>query len=315
MPQPAHRRATLGCLAGAVLVLTAGPVGAQSVSPDAALDARLAAAEMQVAQLAGRLGVPDLADPALVPAQSQLPGTYAAEVEIRLSQLESRLSQLNGRLEELQFAVSQSEQRLDRALNDIEFRLIELEGGDPFATTGGGSPVATPPAGGAAGQPTNVIGGTDTTTVVDPSTGVLGTLTLTPGSGGQVAADPASASYDAAFALLQRADYGGAEQALTSFLADYPQHPLASNAHYWLGETFYVRGRFQEAAGAFARGYQAFPQGAKAVDSLLKLGMSLAQLGQRNEACLTFEQLAREFPNAALAIQRRAEQEQQRLAC
>ncbi|MCB9959476.1 MAG: tol-pal system protein YbgF [Rhodospirillaceae bacterium] len=332
-------RSSFRAFAVALCLTAAAPAAAQGLSDGeaAALGQRLDAAEMQVAQLATSLGRPDLADlanPAIVPVQQ----TYAAELEVRVTQLEARLQQLTGLVEQLQHSVDQSRDRLDRALNDIEFRLVELEGGDPYATTGGattGGELPQPAVpGGAGGQPINVIdgqsgaltggqSGLDGNVRVDPSTGVLGTLQLTPGSGGasaigQTAAlpnDPALATYNNAFALLQRADYDGAEVALANFLAQYPSHPLASNAHYWLGETYYVRGRFEEAAGAYARGYSAFPGGASAVDSLLKLGMSLAQLGQRTDACLTFDQLNREFPNAALAIQRRAEQERLRLAC
>ena len=323
------RRNSLWAVAIAVGLATAGSVQAQEWHDDGGLERRLATAERQVAMLAQTLDVPHAVPPRAVPVQGQFPQTYAAQVEVRLTELETTLQRLNGRVEELQFAVRQAEQRLDRALTDVEFRLTELEGGDPFATgDAGGGGLAAAPASPGLDLQTSVIGGQGATpppgnTQIDTSSGVLGTLNLTPqrptlGGDTQVAviaSDPATGDYDQAFALLQRADYAAAELALSDFLAEHARHPLASNAHYWLGETFYVRGRFEEAAGAFARGYQSFPRGSRAVDSLLKLGMSLAQLGQRNEACLTFTQLGQEFPNAALAVQRRAEQERLRLAC
>ena len=326
-------RSSFRAFALALGLIAAAPAAAQDLTDAdaAALGQRLDTAEMQVAQLANTLGLPtvDRTDPALIPVQQ----TYAAELEVRVTQLEARLQQLTGQVEQLQHSINQSRDRLDRALNDIEFRLVELEGGDPYATSGavtGGEYPQPAETGGAGGQPINVIDGQsgavtggqtglDGNVRVDPSTGVLGTLELSPGAGiGQTAAlpsDAALAAYNDAFSLLQRADYDNAEIALTNFLAQYPSHPLASNAHYWLGETYYVRGRFEEAAGAYARGYSAFPQGASAVDSLLKLGMSLAALGQRADACLTFAQLRTEFPNAPAAVINRADQESDRLQC
>ena len=141
---------------------------------------------------------------------------------------------------------------------------------------------------------------------------------LEPGdSGSQVAViqNDVTRAYERAYAFLQRRDLVAAESAFTEFLSRHSGDPLASNAYFWLGETHYQRGQFSDAAEAFARGYEAFPRGDKAIDSLLKLGMSLAQLGQQQNACLTFDELAAEFPNAPLAIQRRAQQERQRLAC
>ena len=114
---------------------------------------------------------------------------------------------------------------------------------------------------------------------------------------------------------MQQADYERAEEALRLFLAEHQDHPLASNAQYWLGETFYVRSRYNDAAVAFAQGYQQFPSGPKAMDSLLKLGMSLGAMGQTQDACLTFSQLSNLFPDAPTAIMRRAQIERDRLQC
>ena len=97
--------------------------------------------------------------------------------------------------------------------------------------------------------------------------------------------------------------------ALASVLA------LAGNAQYWLGETYYVRKDYNNAAATFAEGYRKYPQSGKAADNLLKLGMSLGNVGQKKEACLTFNQLAHDFPKASSNITERAAQEKQRLSC
>ena len=99
---------------------------------------------------------------------------------------------------------------------------------------------------------------------------------LRPPSAGELPAGSASAQYNAAFGLLKQADYPAAEEALKTFIAQHPKDPLAGSAQYWLGETYYARGRYAEAASAFAEGYKNYPKGTKAADDLLKLGMSLA---------------------------------------
>lgn len=121
--------------------------------------------------------------------------------------------------------------------------------------------------------------------------------------------------YDHAFALLSQANYPAAEQALTAFLERYPDDSLAGNAQYWLGETYYVRGQFREAAVTFAEGFQKFPQSPKAPDNLLKLGKSLAALGQSADACGTFAELRKRYPDAPATIHQQATAEQQRLSC
>ena len=121
--------------------------------------------------------------------------------------------------------------------------------------------------------------------------------------------------YDYATGLLQRGAYPEAELAFKAFVVQHPKDPLAGNAQYWLGETFYARSDYQHAASAFAEGYQKYKGSAKAPDNLLKLGMSLGQIGRKENACLAFKQLAKEYPNASAAIKDRATRAQQRYGC
>ena len=121
--------------------------------------------------------------------------------------------------------------------------------------------------------------------------------------------------YDYAFDILRKADYGRAETALRMFLEANPNDMLAGNAQYWLGETYYVRGDFEQAAVEFLSGYQAYPSGNKAPDNLLKLGLSMARLGQTDGACTALSRLATEYPEANDTIRRRAQTERGRLTC
>lgn len=121
--------------------------------------------------------------------------------------------------------------------------------------------------------------------------------------------------YDYAFDILRQADYASAETALRMFLEANASDDLAGNAQYWLGETYYVRGDFEQAAVEFLSGYQTYPSSAKAPDNLLKLGLSMARLGQTDGACTALTRLATEYPSANDTIRRRAQTERARLKC
>jgi len=94
----------------------------------------------------------------------------------------------------------------------------------------------------------------------------------------------------------------------------YGDNSLAGNAQYWLGETYYVQGDYRQAAQSFLKGYREYPKGRKAADSLLKLGLSLNRLGQKEQACAAFGQLGGQFPKAAEA-RKRAQTEAKRAGC
>ena len=91
-----------------------------------------------------------------------------------------------------------------------------------------------------------------------------------------------------AFKQLQDGDYAGAERGFKAFVQSNPKHPLAGNAQYWLGETYYARRDYQNAMVAFAEGYKVYKTSPKGPDNLLKLGITLAVLDKKPEACAVF---------------------------
>ncbi len=121
--------------------------------------------------------------------------------------------------------------------------------------------------------------------------------------------------YETAYGYLLQQNYGAAETAFDDFLARHPNDALAGNAQYWLGEAFFVRSQYKQAAGAFLKGYQTYSRSAKAPDSLLKLAMSLDRLGQKDAACTSYGELTTRFPTASQNIKARADSERRRLAC
>lgn len=121
--------------------------------------------------------------------------------------------------------------------------------------------------------------------------------------------------YQFAFGLMRQARYNEAETALKEFIAAHSDDALAGNARYWLAETFYVRKSFMDAAQTFFEAYQGAPDGTKAPDSLLKLGMSLSNLEKTEEACATFGKLRKEFKDLKPTIQKNLDREVKRLKC
>lgn len=267
-------------------------------------------------------------------------GTSAAQTEIRFQQYDQRISEVIGQIETVELKLNELADKFDRMQKDTEFRLTELENRAAGMPMGADATMSATP--GAAGTATasatttgtTAIGATDPAVPTPTQPGVMGTLTneqmqnlpQAPAGAAEQAAAAAAGSvvlpgdtpqqqYEYATGLLQRGAYAEAEIALKSFVGQYPKDPLAGNAQYWLGETYYVRSDFKNASVAFAEGYQKYPKSQKAPDNLLKLGMSLGQTGRKKDACTAFSQLDKQFPDASQAIKDRAQRAKQRYEC
>ena len=121
--------------------------------------------------------------------------------------------------------------------------------------------------------------------------------------------------YKHAYGMLVQENFSEAEKYFNIFLGENPSDPLASNAYYWLGETFYVQKQFEKAAISFAKGYKKFPKGNKALDQLFKLALTFINLGKYEDACSSFSKLELEFPNASQRIKTRAKEYKSRAKC
>jgi tol-pal system protein YbgF len=239
-------------------------------------------------QVYGGGGVPAAAGTA-APAAS---GPAALQTEDRLSDLETKIRDLDGQIQVINHSIGQLNDRINALASDVDMRLTALEHG---RVAGENPPPAQP--GPTPAQPDAVSAQTNGA----PATGATATT-------------PAE-QYQNAFALLRRADYPGAEQALRAFIAQHPKDPLAGNAQYWLGETYYVRRNWKDAAIAFAEGYQKYPRNSKAPDDLLKLAMSLGNMGQKADACTALRHLDHDFPRMPANVRGPAASEKQHLGC
>lgn len=247
-------------------------------------------------------------------AQAALPNLLT-----KVQQLEAQIRNLTGRVEELGYQLQRVSERSDKIQSDTDLRLQALEGGAAPRPDSSGAGAAPPPppaadAGSSLGAPPRPLGQLSKTESMQA--GAIKPASPPPAQ--QQAALPTGSieqQYQAAFDYLVKHDYDRAESAFRAFVAKNPGDALAGNAQYWLGETYYVRQRYQDAAVAFLEGYQKYPKSPKAADNLLKLGMALGQVGQKAEACTTFGRLQKEFPDAPTNIKRRLVQESQKLQC
>ena len=128
------------------------------------------------------------------------------------------------------------------------------------------------------------------------------------------AGDP-RAQYDAAMELLSKAQYSEAQSSFRSFVLANPSNELAGPAQYWVGDIWFTQKDYSNAAKAFADVLKRFSRTTKAPDAMLKLGLSLMELGQKNEACTTLGALKAKYPNANAGILSRAAQRAKEAKC
>lgn len=121
--------------------------------------------------------------------------------------------------------------------------------------------------------------------------------------------------YDLAYGYVLRKDYALAEQTFRDFVKKYPNDRQTAEAQYWLGESLFQRQRYQDAADSFLVVVRNHDKSAKAPDALLRLGQSLAAIGQKEMACASLNEVNRKYPRASASVKRGVEQEQKRARC
>jgi tol-pal system protein YbgF len=124
-----------------------------------------------------------------------------------------------------------------------------------------------------------------------------------------------SDAYKIAYDHVLTGDYALAETEFSSYISSYPKSARQPDANFWLGEAQYSQGKYNEAAKTFLNAHQTYGKSAKAPEMLLKLGMSLAQLDNKETACATMREVPRRYPSAAKAVLSKVATEQKRLGC
>ena len=199
----------------------------------------------------------------------------------RMDTMEASLSRLTSRTEALENRINQVVADGTNRIGDLEFRLCELEEGCDIATLG----------------QTGVLGGAAST----PAVTAPAPNTTEPA--GMSLAMNEQADFDRAKAAFDGADYAGAAAGFAKFNEIYPGSPLGSEALYLRGEALSKTGNTTAAARSWLDAFNADKTGARAPDSLLMLGKSLGEIGQKPEACATLDQVARRFPGTSAADQ------------
>jgi tol-pal system protein YbgF len=266
----------------------------------------------------------------------------AEELSVRMTQMEDQMRQLIGQVEQLSFQVRTLQDQLGAqrqgSNNEMPVTTTKRTTVAEMPATAQGIETIEGAASYTQGQLTTTIiteNGSEEQVVIEQAPGpkILGTL---PGSSyddqvtqegvtGQGGSEVETVSlgsqaespdmlYERSYESLLRRQFADAETGFRTFLQKYGDNSLAGNAQYWLGETYYVQGDYRQAAQSFLKGYREFPKSRKAADSLLKLGLSLNRLGQKEQACAAFSQLGGQFPKAAEA-RKRAQSEAKRAGC
>jgi tol-pal system protein YbgF len=224
------------------------------------------------------------------------------ELSSEIERLRSETSALRGEIETLRFETENSDSRQRELYVDVDRRLQSLETGPRSFEP---PPAVPPPFGAPAAAGSAVPSGGAGSLGAGASGAAAGA-----GAGAAAAARPAGSdqqNYQRAFDMISARRYEEAGVAFQTFLAQFPTSPLADNAQYWLAETRYVRGQFAEALPEFRAVIERYPQSAKLPDALLKVGYCQIELGDRNAARTSLQEVMRQFPDttaARLASQR-----------
>jgi len=121
--------------------------------------------------------------------------------------------------------------------------------------------------------------------------------------------------YSFATSFLKNGDYATAERAFREFVLTNSDHKLAGNAQYWYAETFRIRQLYTDAASAYLEGYQKYPDGEKAPINLLKLGVSMVQIGEKDQGCKMINGVENQYPDANQSVIQKAKYESQKFEC
>jgi len=240
----------------------------------------------------------------------------------RSGQLEEQIRGLNGRIEELGFQLLQMQEQMRQMQQDNEFRFQELEKGGSQRGDAGSS-ISQPDIGQSAiasnsgteqgtGAPASDLGtirfdekGDLIGGIIEPMDGVSDTASLS---------SPED-MYQAGYNHMLAGDYALAEQVFQDYVANNPDDARAPDAMFWLGEAQYSQGRYQDSAKTFLDAHKKYPRADKGADALLKLGMSLAKLDNRETACATLREVLIRYPGASASVRAKVSEEQLRASC
>ena len=238
---------------------------------------------------------------------------------LKLSEIEQQFQQLTNKFEEINFKIDKLSSRLSKVQADNQLRFQELEVGNVNNVVTSNPDKNLP--GSSQPQDLGAITYKDTETQdlvqktqsIETTSSVV-TENFVTEEKILPKTDPKD-QYNFATSLLKQGDYTTAERALREFVMDNPEHNLAGNAQYWYAETFRIRQLYTDAASAYLEGYQKYPKSEKAAINLLKLGVSLVQIGEKDQGCLMIKGVKKEYPKAKQSVLQKAKYEEKKFDC
>lgn len=260
------------------------------------------------------------------PSKAAVPAAGAADTTI--AALEEEVRQLTGKVEELNFMILQMQAQLDELRQTKG--LAGAGTGQPAANTAAGldrkpdkmAQAATPPAiRGAEAKSSEDLGSIR----FDQQGNVIGsdskaTAAGNVPAGGNVIADvpqtgTAQELYQIGYQHVLAGDYRAAETVFRAFQERYPDDAMAGDASFWLGEALYGQGRYREAAQVYIDVQRKYKGSNRGPENLLKLGMSMALLDEKEVACATLAEVPKRYKKAEPAVLKRVSDERSRIKC
>ena len=246
---------------------------------------------------------------------------------LKLSEIENQFQQLTNKFEEINFKLDKLSNRLSKVQADNQIRFQDIENG--LISDGSVKKVSKKKAseddevlpGSSQPQDLGSVSYKDTET--NETTQKIQSVETTASIVTEnfqaeekiLPKENPSKQYEFATSFLKVGDYPTAERAFREFVLTNPDHKLAGNAQYWYAETFRIRQLYTDAASAYLEGYQKYPKGEKAPINLLKLGVSMVQIGEKDQGCKMINGVEKQYPKANQSVIQKAKYESQKFEC
>jgi len=247
---------------------------------------------------------------------------------LKLSEIEKQFQELTNKFEEINFKIDKLSNRLSKVQADNQIRFQELENNSIISTDENRKITSLPKEetkkvlpGSSEPQDLGSISYKDTETNLSTqqtqsieSTGTIVTETFESEEKLLPYVSPEK-QYEFAMSFMQVGDYNTSERAFREFININSEHELAGSAQYWYAETFRIRQLYTDAASAYLEGYQKYPKGEKAPINLLRLGVSLVQMGEKDQGCLMITGVKKQYPKANQSVLQKAQYEEKKFDC
>ncbi len=247
---------------------------------------------------------------------------------LKLSEIEKQFQELTNKFEEINFKIDKLSSRLSKVQADNQLRFQQLEETSGAKVLSNGQLLSS-----SSESDEKILPGSSqpqdlgSISYKDNETNLENQITQSVETTGTVVTEifeteekllpnvSVDKQYDFATNLLKVGDFNTAERAFREFVNTHSDHELAGSAQYWYAETFRIRQLYTDAASAYLEGYQKYPKGKKAPINLLKLGVSMVQIGEKDQGCKMINGVELQYPNANQSVIQKAKYESKKFEC